>query len=91
VLFGTARARVLGAIDDSAVRVIVPACLPTGEVAVTALLAGATTNAVPVKVAERRAEFERWARQPLEPSRAPPASPTACVRLRWRRGALTWV
>jgi hypothetical protein len=78
VLFGTARARVVGPLDDSAVRVIVPACLPMGEVAVTALLAGATTNAVPVTVAEPERAL---ALQQLEAATSPAGESAACVRL----------
>ena len=78
VLFGTARARVLSTLGDSAARVIVPACLPAGEVAVTALLAGATSNAVAVTVADPQRAL---ALQPFEATTTAASETAACVRL----------
>ncbi|MGZ8469864.1 MAG: IPT/TIG domain-containing protein [Gemmatirosa sp.] len=52
VLFGTARARLLATVGDTLLRVIVPPCLPGGDVAVTAQVGAATTNPLPVTVVE---------------------------------------
>ncbi len=52
VLFGAARARVLAVVGDTLVRVIVPHCLPSGDLQV-AVQAGATlTNPLPVTIAD---------------------------------------
>lgn len=44
-LFGSARARVVSVLGDTAVRVVVPSCLPSGGVSVRLRIAGALTNA----------------------------------------------
>ena len=78
VLFGTARARVLEVLGDSAARVVVPACLPVGELPVSATLAGATVNGVAVTVAEPQRSL---ALQPLEAVTTTAIETAACVRL----------
>ena len=78
VLFGSARGRILAVLGDSAVRVVVPACLPVGEVSVSAVLAGAATNTVTATVAEPPRSL---ALQPLEAVTTTAAETAACVRL----------
>jgi hypothetical protein len=51
VLFGTVRARLVGATSDTLLRAVVPPCLPAQTIAVTVRAGGASTNPVPATLA----------------------------------------
>jgi hypothetical protein len=78
VLFGTARGRVLTTLGDTAARVLVPACLPAGDLQVSAEFAGATTNAVPVVAVDGERTLTL---APHEAQTTAGSDASACVRL----------
>jgi hypothetical protein len=78
VLFGSARARLVATAGDTLLRVVVPPCLASGELAVTVQLGAATTNALPVAVTDARRPL---ALQPFEAVTIAGVDAAGCARL----------
>jgi hypothetical protein len=78
VLFGTARARVVGVFGDTVLRVVVPPCLPPGALPVTVQVGAAATGPATVVVGEGARPL---ALQQFEAATVAGADAAGCVRL----------
>jgi hypothetical protein len=78
VLFGSARARLVTAVGDTLLRVVVPPCLASGDLVVTVQVGAATTNPLPVSIVEARRPLVL---QPFEAVTIAGSDAAGCARL----------